>query len=187
MKSFVDEHISRVRIHPAELAGTVSVPGDKSLSHRALMLGAMVGSSVEVSGVATSGDVTSTASALRSLGAFVDLETSDDGQLRGSVSGPLRESEEVIDCGNSGTSMRLLAGLVAGVEGMTVLTGDASLRRRPMDRVATPLRQMGAQLWARDGGRLPPLVVRGGDLRGITYDSPVASAQIKSCVLTAGP
>jgi 3-phosphoshikimate 1-carboxyvinyltransferase len=95
-------------------------------------------------------------------------------------------TDDVLDCGNSGTALRLLAGVVAGIDGISVLTGDASLRSRPVDRVATPLRAMGAHLDARDGGRRPPLVVRGGRLTAITYDSPVPSAQVKSCVLLAG-
>ncbi len=179
--------VDRVRVHPGRLAGRVQVPGDKSLSHRALLLGALVGRPVAVSGVAPSGDVASTAAALVTLGATVDLDADPTtGQLRGHVAGPLGEADDVIDCGNSGTSLRLLAGVVAGIDGVAVLTGDASLRRRPVDRVRTPLVRMGARIDARAGGRLPPLVVRGGHLAAISYDSPVASAQVKSCVLLAG-
>ena len=179
--------VDRVRIHPATLAGTVRVPGDKSLSHRALMLGALVGERVEVRGLAPSGDVASTAAALRTLGADVRLATDPDtGGLDGHVTGPLSEASDVIDCGNSGTSLRLLSGIVAGIDGLAILTGDASLRRRPVDRVRTPLVAMGARIDARAGGTLPPLTIRGGGLHGIRYDSPVASAQVKSCVLLAG-
>lgn len=177
--------VERVRVHPAALAGTVRVPGDKSLSHRALLLGAMVGERVPLSGLAPSGDVAATAAALRTLGAEVVLSPTDTG-LAGHVRGPLGEAADVIDCGNSGTSLRLLAGVVAGIDGVAVLTGDASLRRRPVDRVRAPLERMGARIDARAGGRLPPLVVRGGGLAGIRHDSPVASAQVKSCVLLAG-
>ena len=176
----------RVRVRPGPLAGEVVVPGDKSLSHRALLLGAMVGEPVTVSGLAPSGDATSTARCLRGLGARVDLAPDAAGNLGGTVSGPLREATDVLDCGNAGTGMRLLAGVVAGVDGLAVLTGDASLRRRPMGRVAEPLREMGARVDGRDGGRLPPLAIRGGRLHGITWDSPVASAQVKSCLLLAG-
>lgn len=176
----------RVRVHPAVLAGTVAVPGDKSVSHRCLLLGAMVGEQVEVAGLAPSGDVLSTARALRGLHASVELEPGTDGRLEGTVSGPLREPDGVLDCGNSGTALRLLAGVVAGLDGLTVLTGDASLRARPVDRVTRPLAAMGAHLHARDGDRLPPLVVRGGGLHGTTWRQPRASAQVKSCVLLAG-
>jgi 3-phosphoshikimate 1-carboxyvinyltransferase len=176
----------RVRIHPATLTGEVRVPGDKSLSHRALLLGALVGRPVAVSGLAPSGDVASMAACLRTLGAEVTIGRTPNGALAGTVHGPLHEPEDVLDCGNSGTALRLLAGVVAGIDGVSVLTGDASLRGRPVDRVATPLRAMGARIDARDGGRRPPLVVRGGGLQAISYDSPVPSAQVKSCVLLAG-
>ncbi|MEX1177807.1 MAG: 3-phosphoshikimate 1-carboxyvinyltransferase [Nitriliruptor sp.] len=176
----------RVRIHPAELDGEVAVPGDKSLSHRALLFSAFSDSPVRVTGLAPSGDVASSAAALRTMGATVTLEAGPDGGLSGIVHGPLGEPDDVVDCGNSGTSLRLLAGIAAGIDGVTVLTGDASLRRRPVDRVAIPLMQMGARLDARDGGHRPPLVIRGGDLVGTEYLSPVASAQVKSAVLLAG-
>lgn len=176
----------RVRVHPASLSGTVHVPGDKSVSHRCLMLGALAGDEVRVSGLAPSGDVASTAAALRALGATVELADDGEGRLVGVVRGPLREATDVIDCGNSGTAMRLLAGIVAGIDGLAVLTGDASLRGRPVGRVARPLAQMGARIQARAGDDLPPLVVRGGSLRGTTYEQPHASAQVKSCVLLAG-
>lgn len=175
-----------VRVHPGPIAGEVVVPGDKSLSHRALLLGALVGTPVTVSGVARSGDALSTASCLRSLGATVDLHRDAHGNLAGLVTGPLHEPEEVLDCGNAGTGMRLLAGVVAGIPGLSVLTGDHSLRRRPMGRVVEPLRAMGAVIDGRAGATLPPLVIRGGSLRGITWESPVASAQVKSCLLLAG-
>lgn len=176
----------RVRVHPAALSGTVTVPGDKSVSHRCLLLGAMVGEEVALAGLAPSADVQSTASALRRLGARIALEPGDDGRLEGSVSGPLHEPHDVLDCGNSGTALRLLAGVVAGIDGLSVLTGDASLRARPVDRVTRPLAAMGAHLHARDGDRLPPLVVRGGRLRATTWRQPRASAQVKSCILLAG-
>jgi 3-phosphoshikimate 1-carboxyvinyltransferase len=175
-----------VRVHPAALRGEVRVPGDKSLSHRALLLGALVGAPVPVRGLAPSGDVAAMAACLRRLGAVIDLATDADGSLTGTVTGPLHEPDDVLDCGNSGTALRLLAGVVAGIQGLSVLTGDASLRRRPVDRVVAPLRAMGARLSARDGDHRPPLVVQGGGLHATTYDSPVASAQVKSCVLLAG-
>ncbi len=175
----------RVTIAPGRLAGTVSVPGDKSQSHRALMIGALVEGGVTLEGLAPSGDVLSTAGALRTLGATVELRPAADGNLSGRVEGPLTEAVDVIDCGNSGTGLRLLAGLVAGVPGLAVLTGDVSLRARPVDRVMAPLRALGVDVAAR-GDRLPPLVVHGGRVRAADYESPVASAQVKSCVLLAG-
>lgn len=174
-----------VRIAPARLCGSVRVPGDKSISHRALILGALADGPVGVSGVVASGDVLATAAALRELGATVDL-TADGRDLAGSVAGPLGEPEAVIDCGNAGTALRLLAGVAAGIDGLTVLTGDTSLRRRPMGRIVTPLRAMGAVVDGRADGTLAPLAVRGGELVGVRHRSPVASAQVKSAVLLAG-
>jgi len=176
---------TRVRVYPSPLGGHLRVPGDKSLSHRALLIGALVGRPVTVRGLALSGDVRSTAAGLRTLGGRVQLDA-DPAGLAGTITGPLGEAEDVVDCGNSGTSLRLLSGIAAGIEGLTVLTGDASLRRRPVDRIREPLSAMGARVDARAAGRLPPLVVRGGGLVGITYRSPVASAQVKSAVLIAG-
>jgi 3-phosphoshikimate 1-carboxyvinyltransferase len=175
-----------VTVHPGPLAGEVVVPGDKSLSHRALLLGSLVGTPVAVTGVAPSGDARSTAGALQVLGATVDLAPDADGNLAGTVTGPLREADDVLDCGNAGTGLRLLAGVVAGIDGLAVLTGDASLRRRPMGRVVQPLRLMGAEIDGRDGGSRPPLTIRGGRLAGITWESSIASAQVKSALLLAG-
>lgn len=176
-----------VRVHPSPLSGRVSVPGDKSLSHRALLLGALVDEPVTVRGLAPSADVAATAQALRTLGADLSLAPSTTtGQLEGVVVGPLHEPDDVLDCGNSGTSLRLLSGVVAGIDGVSILTGDASLRRRPVDRVTEPLGRMGARFVARAGGRLPPVGVIGGSLRAIHHESPVASAQVKSAVLLAG-
>jgi 3-phosphoshikimate 1-carboxyvinyltransferase len=179
----------RVRVHPAELAGTVTVPGDKSLSHRCLLIGALVDGEVAVEGLAPSGDVAASAHALRSLGVEVELGATADGSLQGRVRGPLgptaTDGVVPIDCGNSGTTLRLLAGLVAGTGGRVELDGDASLRRRPVDRIVAPLRSMGATLEAREE-RLPPLRVLGRATHAATWRSPVASAQIKSAILFAG-
>jgi 3-phosphoshikimate 1-carboxyvinyltransferase len=181
--------IDRVRIHPSALQGVVAVPGDKSLSHRCLLIGSLVDGAVSVSGLAPSGDVAATAGALRALGVDVVLERGVDDSLEGEVRGPAEPRHDgrpiPIDCGNSGTTMRLLAGLVAGTGRHVLLDGDESLRRRPVDRIVGPLRAMGATVAARDG-RLPPLEVRGPVLHAATWRSPVASAQIKSAVLLAG-
>ena len=162
------------------LRGRVRVPGDKSISHRALILGALAEGRSVVRGLSDGDDVVRTQAALAAMGASFDGDTVDGGR------GRLHEPDGVLDVGNSGTGIRLLAGLCAGLPWMTVLTGDASVRRRPMSRVAEPLRLMGATVDGRNGGRLPPLAVRGGALRGLDYDLPVPSAQVKSAVLLAG-
>ena len=179
----------RVRIHPSPLAGDVLVPGDKSLSHRALMVPALCGGPVAVAGLAAGADVLATAAALRALGVRVTLERDGidlAGEVEGDLGGPGPGADGgpvAVDCGNSGTSLRLLAGLAAGAGRAVRLDGDASLRRRPVDRVAVPLRAAGVVVEARDD-RLPPLVVRpAGRPRAVSWDSPVASAQVKSAVL----
>ena len=162
------------------MRGTITVPGDKSISHRALLLAALAEGTSVVRGLSGGDDVARTRAAVHAMGATCDGEKITGGRSR------LHEPDDVLDMGNSGTGIRLLAGLCAGFPWLTVLTGDASIRRRPMSRVAEPLRAMGAQVDGRDGGRLPPLVVRGGSLRGIDYNLPVPSAQVKSAVLLAG-
>jgi 3-phosphoshikimate 1-carboxyvinyltransferase len=160
------------------------VPGDKSVSHRALLFAALAAGETRVRGLLRPDDVHSTWKAVERLGARVREE---GGEVVVSPPDRLREPEDVIDCGNSGTSLRLLAGVLAGgVPGLSVLTGDASLRRRPVRRVVEPLRRMGASLWAREGDRLPPLVVRGGPLAGTRHVLEVPSAQVKSALLLAG-
>jgi 3-phosphoshikimate 1-carboxyvinyltransferase len=168
----------------APLRGTLRVPGDKSISHRALLLGALAEGTSTVWNLSKGDDVARTRAAIEAMGARVARER-DCERITG---GPavMREPDRVLDVGNSGTSIRLLAGLCAGRPWLTVLQGDASIASRPMDRVAEPLRRMGAVVDGRDDGRYPPLVVRGGGLHGIEYDVPMASAQVKSAVLLAG-
>ncbi|MGA8368580.1 MAG: 3-phosphoshikimate 1-carboxyvinyltransferase, partial [Acidimicrobiales bacterium] len=166
------------------LFGSVRVPGDKSISHRALLLAALAEGESTITGLSDGDDVRRTLLAVRALGAEV---TEDDGVVR--VAGGRRRlhgASEPLDLGNSGTGMRLLAGVVAGLEGTTVLTGDPSLTNRPMDRVAEPLELMGATVTGRGERRLPPVEVTGGSLRAIDYRPPMASAQVKSAVLLAG-
>jgi 3-phosphoshikimate 1-carboxyvinyltransferase len=165
------------------LRGAVTVPGDKSVSHRSLLFGALAEGETRVTGLLEAEDVRSTRRAVEGMGATVREEGRE---LVVTPPETLREPPDVIDCGNSGTSLRLLAGVLSGVPGLSVLTGDASLRRRPMKRVIDPLRRMGATLSARDGDRLPPLVVKGGALRGTRFVQEVASAQVKSALLLAG-
>ena len=162
------------------LRGRVRVPGDKSISHRALLLAALGEGTSVVRGLSTGDDVARTRAAVEALGASVDGDRVTGGRER------LREAEGVIDVGNSGTSIRLLAGLCAGFDWLTVLVGDESITGRPMDRVAEPLRRMGAAVDGRGHGRFAPLVVRGGGLSGIDHEPPVPSAQVKSAVLLAG-
>jgi 3-phosphoshikimate 1-carboxyvinyltransferase len=164
------------------LRGVLRVPGDKSISHRAAMLGAIARGTTHVTGFLRAEDCLATLRCLRALGASIE-ERGTDLTIAGA---PFREPGEVLDAGNSGTTIRLLAGLLAGHAFHSVLTGDASVRRRPMDRVVEPLRRMGATISGRDGGRLAPLAIRGGGLRGISYATSVPSAQVKSAVLFAG-
>jgi 3-phosphoshikimate 1-carboxyvinyltransferase len=167
------------------VAGEVRVPGDKSISHRALLLGALAHGTTEVRGLLRGEDCRATLAALCALGIEI-VETGDGAvQVRGGGPDGMREPESVLDAGNSGTTLRLLAGLLAGRPFCSVLTGDASLRRRPMRRVVDPLRAMGATVLGRAEGGLAPLTIRGGGLRGIAWTSPIASAQVKSAILLA--
>ena len=162
------------------LRGRITVPGDKSISHRALILAALAEGTSVVRGLSDGDDVARTRAAVRAMGAAIEGDKVTGGRSR------LHEPDDVLDMGNAGTGIRLFAGLCAGFPWLTVLTGDASIRRRPMSRVAEPLRLMGARVDGRDGGRLPPLTVRGGSLHGVEYELPVPSAQVKSAVLLAG-
>jgi 3-phosphoshikimate 1-carboxyvinyltransferase len=174
-----------VRIEPARaLVGHVTVPGDKSISHRAVLLAAVAEGTTEILGFGRSGDTESSLRAVASLGARVEELDVDAVRIEGRGLRGLYAPAEPVDCGNAGTLMRLLAGLLAGQEGRFELTGDTSLSRRPMERVAAPLRKLGARVETTDGHA--PIVVEGGDLRGIRYELPVASAQVKSAVLLAG-
>ena len=167
------------------LRGTLTVPGDKSITHRAIILGALADGEALLSNYCPGEDCLHTAQAFQAMGVSIDI-----GPERMRVSGKglnsLREPESLVDCGNSGTGIRLLAGVLAGQDFFSVLTGDDSIRRRPMGRVVGPLREMGAQIAGRRGGELAPLAITGARLRGIAYRSPIASAQVKSSVLLAG-
>ena len=177
-----------LRVRPAgPLRGEITVPGDKSITHRALLLGALADGTTEIAGALDGEDCRATARAVAALGVSVDAAPGAPvWRVGGRGLGGLAEPPDVLDCGNSGTSMRLLAGVLAGQPFLAILTGDASLRRRPMRRVVEPLIQMGAQCWGRQGGAYPPLAIRGGSLRGIDITLPVASAQVKSALLLAG-
>ena len=180
--------ISLVRkiTRPDKLGGELAVPGDKSISHRSLILNAMASGTARVTGLSNGEDVMSTMACLRGMGVEI-TEGGEAGEYTVVGRGPvLEEPSDILDAGNSGTSMRLLSGLLAAQPFLSVLTGDASLRSRPMRRIVDPLQRMGAQVMGRQDGSLAPLVIRGGSLRGIEYDLPVASAQVKSCILLAG-
>jgi len=168
------------------LAGRARVPGDKSISHRALMFGALAIGESRVTGLLEGEDVLRTAEAMRALGAEVEREADGTWRLFGRGVGGLVEPADVLDMGNSGTGARLLMGLVATHPFTSVFTGDASLRSRPMRRVSLPLERMGARIVTREGGRLPATVIGTAEPLPITYETPVASAQVKSAVLLAG-
>ena len=163
------------------IAGVVRPPGDKSISHRVLMLAALARGKSEISGLLTGDDVKTSARVLRQLGA--EISRISESGVRISSSRLLTPSSR-LNCGNSGTTARLMLGILAGQRFVTTLTGDASLRRRPMRRVTEPLKQMGADIKEKGDGL--PLTIRGGQLRGLMYTSPVASAQVKSALLFAG-
>jgi len=175
---------------PRRLSGSITVPPDKSISHRAAILNAIASGPAVVENFLVAEDCLSTIACLRSLGVSWSLRENHDGGSDLTITGRglagLSESADVLDAGNSGTTMRLLAGLLAGRPFLSTLTGDESLRSRPMARIIEPLRQMGAQVYGRDNDTLAPLVIMGGRLSGIRYRSPVASAQVKSALLLAG-
>jgi 3-phosphoshikimate 1-carboxyvinyltransferase len=172
------------------LRGTVRVPGDKSISHRALLFGALAEGTVDIEGLGQGEDNVSTAGALQALGVTVRLE-GDRATVEGVGLEGLKAAAGPIDCGNSGTTMRLLTGLLAGRPFVSTLQGDASLSRRPMGRLIKPLRFMGATIQGRQGDPekpndlFPPLVIQGAALQGIDYDLPVPSAQLKSALVLA--
>ena len=174
------------RFEPAgPLRGAIETPPDKSISHRCALLGAMSGEPVRIRGYLRGEDTLSTLAAVRALGADVEDRGSEIVVRGRGLRGPLSQPE-TIDVGNAGTLMRLLPGWLAGQpSGSWTLDGDDSIRRRPVDRIAAPLTAMGARLDAREQ-RLPPFTIHASELRGITYEMPVASAQVKSCVLLAG-
>lgn len=165
------------------LRGRVRAPGDKSVSHRALIFGALARGTTEVEGLLEGEDVLRSAAAMRAFGATV--ERLGEGRWRVEGKGGFEEPADVIDCGNAGTGVRLIMGAAAGFDLAATFTGDASLRGRPMNRVLNPLKEMGAVVLGRSGGRLP-LTLQGGKLKTISYRLPMASAQVKSAVLLAG-
>ena len=176
-----------LRAYPGgALVGEAELPGDKSLSHRALMFAAMAAGESRIEGLLEGEDVRATARALRRLGVGLHRDAPGRWRVHGVGVGGLAEPDDVLDLGNTGTGARLLLGLLAGHPFTAFLTGDASLRARPMARVIAPLSRMGARFLARSGGRLPLAVTGGRELVPISHESGVASAQVKSAVLLAG-
>ena len=170
--------------HPgAALRGRIRVPGDKSISHRSLILGALAVGRTTVTGLLEGEDVLATGRAMQAFGA--DVVRTGDGAWTIEGKGGFSQPADIIDCGNAGTGVRLIMGAAAGFAITATFTGDASLQKRPMGRVLDPLHEMGARYEAKEGGRLP-LTLHGGNLKGLTYRLPMASAQVKSAVLLAG-
>ncbi len=169
------------------LQGRIRVPGDKSISHRALMLGAIAQGETQIQGLLLGEDPRSTANCFQAMGAEISELNTELVHVKGIGLGNLQEPADVLNAGNSGTTLRLMLGLLAShAERFFTITGDNSLRSRPMSRVIKPLQQMGAHIWGRKGSTLAPLAVQGQSLKPIHYNSPIASAQVKSCILLAG-
>ena len=178
--------MQQVVTSPPALSGGLSVPGDKSISHRALILNSMAKGVARISGLSGGADVLSTMGCLVSLGTKIETGNEPGTVTVYGTGGGFQEPSDILDAGNSGTSMRLLCGLLAAQDFTSVLTGDGSLRTRPMARVVGPLKEMGARIMGRSNDNLAPLTVHGGNLRGIEYTMPVASAQVKSSIMLAG-
>ncbi|MBI1296018.1 3-phosphoshikimate 1-carboxyvinyltransferase [bacterium] len=176
-----------ITIHSGNaLKGHCHVPGDKSISHRAVMFAAIADGRSRVRGFLDGGDCRSTIHVMRGLGVEVDQRSATDVIIHGMGLDGFQEPKDVLDCGNSGTTIRLLTGLLSGQKFVSVLNGSEQIRRRPMGRVADPLRKMGAQIYGRQDGKLAPLTIVPSKLRSMEYTLPVASAQVKSCILLAG-
>lgn len=180
------EQLQPVSIRPVSvIQGCITVPGDKSISHRSIMLGALAQGTTTITNFLRGEDNFSTMRAFRAMGVPIE----DDGttvRVRGVGLHGLQEPGDVLDCGNSGTTIRLMTGLLAGQQFFSVVTGDQYLRKRPMKRVSDPLRLMGAQIAGRAGGTLAPLAITGSRLTGVRYESKIASAQVKSALMLAG-
>ncbi len=176
---------------PKRLRGEITAPGDKSVSHRSAMFNAIANGSATVTNFSPGADCSSTLDILCALGVEIDRSPGKDGlgdtvHVSGVGMNGLAEPGEILDAGNSGTTTRLMSGILAGRDIFTVLTGDPSIRSRPMGRVVSPLRDMGAEIFGRKGNTLAPLAFAGGNLKGMRYEMPVASAQLKSSLLLAG-
>ncbi len=168
------------------LSGNCSVPGDKSISHRAVIFGSIAEGETRIRNFLDGGDCRATIQVMRGLGVQIDVSSATELVVHGRGLDGLQEPGDVLDCGNSGTTIRLLTGLLVGQRFATFLNGTAQIRRRPMGRVVRPLRGMGADIMGRQNDEYAPLGIRPARLRGVEYEMPVASAQVKSCLLLAG-
>lgn len=186
----IETQLDLIITHPPSglfLKGNLQVPGDKSISHRALMLGAIAQGETRIKGLLLGDDPRSTARCFQGMGATISELNAAEVIVQGVGVGELQEPVDILNAGNSGTTLRLMLGLLASHPGrFFTVTGDNSLRSRPMSRVVHPLQQMGAQIWGRENGSLAPLAIQGQQLKPIHYHSPIASAQVKSCILLAG-
>jgi len=169
-----------------KLKGNIAVPGDKSISHRSLILGSISQGETRVYNLLNSLDCLRTLGCMQALGVKIELDENNSIKIKGKGLYGLQEPKDILDVGNSGTTIRLLTGLLSGQDFYSVLNGDASIRKRPMKRVVEPLRLMGAAIWGRENGRLTPLSIKGKKLSPLRYTLPVASAQVKSALLLAG-
>lgn len=182
-----EQHELIIKGRGQALHGRIRVPGDKSISHRSLILGALAEGETIIHGLLLGEDPRSTAECFRAMGAAISELNAEEVRVDGIGLGNLRESEDVLNTGNSGTTTRLMLGILASHPGkFFTVTGDRSIRSRPMSRVVKPLQQMGAQIWGRNENSLAPLAIQGQALKPIHYHSPIASAQVKSCILLAG-
>ncbi|MFH1939037.1 MAG: 3-phosphoshikimate 1-carboxyvinyltransferase [bacterium] len=170
----------------SKLKGNIFVPGDKSISHRSLILGSIAQGETRVYNLLNSLDCLRTLDCMQALGVKIELDVDNSVNIKGKGLYGLQEPKDILDVGNSGTTVRLLAGLLSGQNFYSVLNGDNSIRKRPMKRVAQPLRLMGADIWGREDGHFAPLSIRGSKLNPFQYTLPVASAQVKSALLLAG-
>jgi len=168
------------------LKGEITPPPDKSISHRAVMFASLAKGESRIKNFLWAKDPISSLNAMKSLGVKIQVNDIKEIIVQGEGLQSLKEPEDVIDCGNSGTTIRLLSGILAGQPFLSILSGDESLRQRPMKRIIEPLRQMGVEICSRAENRFPPVVIRGGNLKGISYEMPIASAQVKSAILLAG-
>lgn len=169
-----------------KLNGEIKVPGDKSISHRAVMLGSLARGTTSIQHFLMGADCLSTIECFRAMGAQFTTENKNTIIVTGRGLNGLDEPQDVLNVGNSGTTIRLMSGILAGQHFYSTVTGDASIRKRPMGRVVEPLKQMGARIWGRKNGTLAPLAIQGGELNRIDFTSPVSSAQVKSAILLAG-
>ena len=175
-----------IRIHPGKtIKGSINVPGDKSISHRSVMLGAIAKDITEIEGFLMGEDCLSTISCFKKMGIDIRI-TPEKVIVKGNGMKGLKAPESILDVGNSGTTIRLIMGILSAQNFTSVITGDSSIQKRPMDRVAIPLKEMGAKITGKDNTTLAPLTIEGAPLKGIEYTLPVASAQVKSSIILAG-